>query len=402
MIGLTTIRQGRRVSVWDHTGRVTFVDGPKRLWVFRRTVEPVSRYSAEADEYLVIRHSNGVASHLRGPCETWFDPVEHESIDIRPLVPLDANEAVVVYRRGESDEVARRILRGPAQYMPEPDEWLHEFVWHGSDPKNPRKKIPYALRFTKLRVIPDQTYVDVRDVRTADDALLTVQAMILFELVDIERMLDQTHDPVADFINAVTADAIDFAANRSFNEFKRDTEQLSTLAAYPNLVGRAERIGYRINKVVYRGYEANPRLQAMHDDAIESRTGLQLQAETERQAQELADLKLLREAERAKQQREIEREQAEHDQQMKRMSHREAMQRKAEHHQQAVAFEKELNEVELDQERAKNENRASHLKSMREMQVDLTRYLVAQYQHPDRLVRIDTNGGDPAALHIHD
>jgi hypothetical protein len=44
---------------------------------------------------------------------------------------------------------------------------------------------------------------------------------------------------------------------------------------------------------------------------------------------------------------------------------------------------------------------------MQGMQVDLTRYLVAQYQHPDRVIRID--GGDGAApprvrpqLHMHE
>jgi hypothetical protein len=34
--------------------------------------------------------------------------------------------------------------------------------------------------------------------------------MIFFELVDLERMLDQTHDPIADFINAVCAGLLIF------------------------------------------------------------------------------------------------------------------------------------------------------------------------------------------------
>ena len=139
-------------------------------------------------------------------------------------------------------------------------------------------------------------YFDVEDARTADDALLTVQTMVFFELVDIERMLDRTHNPVADFINALTADVIDFAAARVFERFKADTAALNELATYPNLAARAQAIGYRIHKVVYRGYEANPRLQAMHNQAIERRTGLQLEAETEAQAQELADLKAERTA----------------------------------------------------------------------------------------------------------
>jgi len=100
-------------------------------------------------------------------------------------------------------------------------------------------------------------YFDVDDVRTADDALVVVKLMIFFELVDIERMLDQTHDPVADFINAVSADVIDFAATLTFEQFKEQTERLNELETYPQLVARSERIGYRINKVVYRGYHAS-------------------------------------------------------------------------------------------------------------------------------------------------
>lgn len=41
---------------------------------------------------------------------------------------------------------------------------LHEFVWHGTDPVNKTKKVPGALKFTKLRVIPDQFYYNVDDV----------------------------------------------------------------------------------------------------------------------------------------------------------------------------------------------------------------------------------------------
>ncbi|MEO0475912.1 MAG: hypothetical protein AAF085_08090, partial [Planctomycetota bacterium] len=396
--------------VWNKAGQVRYISGPKRLWLFDEEIELLKRFSAQESEYLKIRRKDGVAEHVRGPAEAWFDPVLHESIVVHPLNPLDANEAVVIYERGGEGGVSRRVLRGPALYMPEPDEWLHEFSWHGADPKQPRKKTPHALQFHKLRVIPDQTYFSVKDVRTADDALLMVQVMIFFELADIEQMLDQTHDPIADFINAVTADVIDFAATRAFDVFKQDTERLNDLSAYPNLVGRAKRIGYRINKVVYRGYEANPKLQGMHDTAIEARTSLQLEAETERQAQELADLKLLREGERAKQHREMQRQQAEHEQQMKQLSHDQSLREQANEHAQLmrqqsdeqaqqVRFEQESNTIELEHINAKNAEQATLLQSMQQMQVDLTRYLVAQYQHPDRLIRID---GESARLHLHE
>ena len=44
------------------------------------------------------------------------------------------------------------------------DYRLHTFVWHGTDPSNKTRKIPGGLKFTKLRVIPDQFYLNIDDV----------------------------------------------------------------------------------------------------------------------------------------------------------------------------------------------------------------------------------------------
>jgi hypothetical protein len=400
MIKLQTIRHGERVAVWNARGEIRFVAGPKRLFLFRERVERLQRYSAESHQYLAVRFLDGRVEHLRGPADLWFNPVEHEAITVEDAVPIDAHEALVVYQRQKNEVVARRVLKGPAQYVPQPDEWLHEFRWHGADPKNANRKIPRALQFTRLRVIPDQMYFDVCDVRTADDALLVVKLMVFFELDDIERMLDQTHDPIADFINALSADVIDFAAGRSFERFKEDTSQLNDLQRYSNLLTRAARIGYRINKVVYRGYVASDKLQAMHDSAIEARTALKLEAETERQAQELADLKLAREAERETQRRQMQRAQTEHELQLKHLQHEGELTRNEAAQQQEIVHRRALQGIELEHLQAENAERLEFLRGMHGMQVDLTRYLVAQYQHPDRLIRVDGIKGHQ--LHLHD
>lgn len=400
MITLTTIRRGERIAVWNMQGDVRFVDGPQRLLLLFERPERLRRYSAEPHEYLVVRYKDGRVQHVRGPAEIWFDPVEHQEIKIENAMPIDAHQAVVVYRREADDRVSRRVLYGPALYMPEASEWLHEFCWHGADPVNPKRKQPGALRFTKLRVIPDQMYFDVRDVRTADDALVVLQLMVFFELVDINKMLDQTHDPIADFINALSADVVNFASSRSFEEFKESANRLNELAEYENLVGRAERIGYRINKVVYRGYVASETLQVMHDEAIEKRTALKLEAETERQAQELADLKLDREVERDNKRRELAKDQAEHEQQLLQLKHEGDLKRHDLDHKQELEFKRGLQLADEEHLHVENEERARFLREIQGLQVDLTRYLVAQYQHPDRLIRIDgTNGSE---LHLHE
>ncbi len=254
-------------------------------------------------------------------------------------------------------------------------------------------------------------YFDVENVRTNDDALLTVQLMVFFELADIGRMLDQTHDPVADFINALSADVIDFVGALDFDAFKARTEALNDMGTYPQLAQRAERIGYRVNKVVYRGYYANDKLQAMHDNAIECRTRLRLEAETERQGQELADLKLAREADRAAQRQGMEEAEARHKNRIVGLAHeaelgrRETEQRQALEAQRrdddwAIEARRRKDQAELDNQRAAHEEQIGYFARMRELQIDLTRYLVAQYQNPDKVIRIDN--GREAQLHLHE
>ena len=126
-----------------------------------------------------------------------------------------------------SEDVVRVIKYGPCQYIPQPNEWTHEFKWHGSDPGDKAKKTYGALTFTKLRTIADQMYYNVREVRTKDDTLVTVKLMLFFELKSIETMLDNTHDPIGDFINAACSDVVAFCATLTYEEFLEKTSVLN-------------------------------------------------------------------------------------------------------------------------------------------------------------------------------
>lgn len=70
MIGLKTIRRGERVAIWSPSGDVRFVDGPKRLFLWRDTVEPVKRFRAEPHQYFVVRHLDGRTEHRCGRAES--------------------------------------------------------------------------------------------------------------------------------------------------------------------------------------------------------------------------------------------------------------------------------------------------------------------------------------------
>jgi hypothetical protein len=296
-----TVQDGQRVRVIEKDGRVSIVPGPKRIYQGSRRIEPMAHHVAHPGEFLIVRFRDGRQEHLVGPADLWFDPRTHATVEKEDALQIASKEAVVVYTRdGDGGEVSRRVVNGPAAFVPEPGEWLHTFSWHGAKGGHlGYQKVPNGLVFQKLWFLPDQMYHDVPDVRTSDDAVLTIRLMIFFELVDVTTMLDSSHDPIGDMVNATTSDVVELTGKLDFVSFKKQTDRLNDLATYRQLTARAGQCGYRINKVVYRGYGAPDSIQRMHDEAIEQRTRLALDRATQEQAQDLEDFKLERDLGRA-------------------------------------------------------------------------------------------------------
>jgi hypothetical protein len=296
-----TVEEGQRALMIRKDGRMEVIVGPRRVWRGSNRFERMRHFVAHPGDFLVVRFRDGRQEHVAGPADVWFDPRVHEGITKQEALQLAAKEAVVVYAKAaENQPISRRLVYGPTLFVPAPGEWLHTFAWHGADGGSQgARKVSKGLVFQKLWLMPDQMYHDVGDVRTADDAVLTIKLMMFFELLDIERMLEATHDPIGDFVNAATSDVVDFLGRRTFEAFKLETGKLNELETYRQLTARAAQNGYRVNKVVYRGYDAPARLQAMHDQAIEARTKLQLERATEQQAQDLEDFKLTAQMNRA-------------------------------------------------------------------------------------------------------
>lgn len=395
---LYMVEEGQRVLMRRPNGSMEVIAGPCRVWKGGCTFTPMRHFVAHPGDYLIVRFRDGHQEHTAGPVEVWFDPRVHQEIRMEEGLQLAAKEAVVVYSAKDAGgPVQRRIVEGPALFVPRPGEWLHTFSWHASQagPKGV-VKIPNGLVFQKLWLMPDQMYHDVSDVRTADDAVLTVRLMIFFELVDISTMLDATHDPIGDFVNAASSDVVDFVARHDLESFKRHTAKLNEIETYKQLTARASQCGYRINKVVYRGYGAPERLQAMHDQAIEARTKLQLERETERQVQEVASAKLESDLQRAAKRRVEHSHEVEHEVELQRkklqasLQSREAM----------SAFRREQQRLSTDLKRAlaaqDDARRREHLGALKDMGVDLTAFLTRG--RADRVIEL--RGAD-GSTHLH-
>jgi hypothetical protein len=403
---------GERAVIKDAEGNVHVIDGPKRVKLHKEcSFSTLSRIFANANQYLVVTRLDGTKIHVPGPTSRFLEVGVDSELKAKDAIQLASNEVLVVYRRADKSKagpaaapeaasssskkskkkakegvdadgddaddrerlaaqlgdgsVTREIVRGPCVHVPDVDEWTHKFVWHGTDPDNKTRKIPGALKFEALRTLPDQMYYNVNDCRSLDNATITVKLMVFYELRDIERMLDRTHDPIADFINAVTADVVAFCSKLTYEDIMKKSDELNELDAYPQLVSRAKAIGFQVTKVVYRGYHATDKLQQMHDDAIQARTQLRLESETEQAAQALADMQLQREFERANKKQEM---------QAQESSHRNALSRTA--HEEKLFQKAKEQEADLARDKATNAERLNYLRSLKELGVDVTKYLV--------------------------
>lgn len=331
MWGHVTIPQGEKWNVRTTNGRIHTVSGPTVIRTWGASLEKLQQFSATGAQYLRVHFADGRTQLVPGPTSIHMDCSIHKEVQVKDAVNMTDGEVIVVYRDTEAAEggrqgaVSRHVVHGPCFYVPKnASEWTHQFSWHGSlsnDPDQNGRKVKGAMKFTKLRVCPEQSYFDVEGVRTRDDALVTIKVMIFYRLQDIDTMLRETHDPTADFMNSVSSDVVEFVAGKSFEEFKGATDQLNDLGLYQQLTSRAKGIGFEITKVVFRGYGAPQRLQKMHDDAIERRTKLALDRENEEQEQRLQDMKLEREEARLRKRRQMEWETKAHERELQRAAH---------------------------------------------------------------------------------
>jgi regulator of protease activity HflC (stomatin/prohibitin superfamily) len=414
VFGKRTVKEGEVCAIWNLKGEHKLISGPHRQWIFMSDVRFLSRYTADQSEYLVVKHRTGTKEHLRGPIVLYCDPVHHISIEVEKGIALENFEALVVYREvgsrtegasakgtaADSSEsaVRRRLIRGPTLFFPDASEWVHNFSWHGSRKENTAAvedvmhgvKYPHQIKFTKLNLTPTQLYVDVKDARTADDAQLTISLMVFYHMVDLELMLDTSQDPVGDFVNALSADVMSFAANKSYESVLSRTSSMSELATFPILCARAKSIGMHVEKVVYRGLKTSSHLQEMHNKSVANASKLRFEALESEQRERRLDLETLHAAEREKASlaaASLAADQARADAEKD--------------HEQKLRHWRATQESDNELLRMRHAQELEFLAQLGQSGVDLTQYLVAkEAARPDAHYRIDGTASNLAKLHI--
>eukprot|EP00727_Mastigamoeba_balamuthi_P001305 m51a1_g11171 hypothetical protein (446) ;mRNA; f:306710-308178 len=413
LLGKRTVKDGECAVVWNWRGRYSRHPGPFRVWLFMSQVAFLDRHVADEDHYLEVKLRDGRTDHVRGPAAQFMDPVLHTSIRVLDAVKLDSSEVCVVYREdtaaagapqggpeGVRVPVERRIIRGPAVFVPGAREWVHEFRWtEGAE--RPRRDGGHA--FTKLSLAPAQLSVRAAGVRTRDDAKLEVAVQCSYEVADIERLLARTQDATGDLSSACTADLAAFASSVAYAELLEAAARLSDAATYPTLASRAEWIGLRVLEVASVGFVADAAVQAVHSKSREDRAALKAAQEAAEQEQGRLDMEQQRAAERAKRERSAEAESTAFELGQGRLRLEDELARRRAQHTAALGEALEEREAAAEAERGRMEAEEAHLAQLKALGVDLTELLVCQAkarQQPAGSV-LQIEGAVPAHVHLH-
>ncbi|KAK6989606.1 type II secretion system (T2SS) protein E N-terminal domain [Biomphalaria glabrata] len=400
-VGWETLDVGEKALVYSKNGRVRIEEGPQRLFLFREKFKRMPSFSASQKEFLKIVYRDGRVEHVKGPCIRHENSILHICIQVHNLISLDANEALVVYSQNlETKHVQRRVQFGPTLFMLGENDWLHEFSWHGTDPENKTRMIKDQNKFTVLKIIPDQFYYNVDEVRTSDDALLRIKLMMFYELVDIDKMLNSTKDPMADLINCLCADVVAFTAKTSYEEFIETASELNDLKNYKQLMERCPCIGYTVSKVVFRGYFAHEKLQKMHDMMIKRRTELRLQFDREVQEQTLIDKKLQADIDRLEQEQQIELENLLHVQKLELTALQHSMSLEKESHEKHIEKKLQESKAKLEAKIVSDNLDFKHWNQLNQIHVDVNKVLEQQAAKPLKVTSIAVQDG-AASVHFH-
>ena len=68
LFGFQTISEGEQYLITKHTGKSKVVEGPCRITLFRSKKQQLNRYTANDDQFLEIRQTDGKKVVLPGPC----------------------------------------------------------------------------------------------------------------------------------------------------------------------------------------------------------------------------------------------------------------------------------------------------------------------------------------------
>ena len=243
--------------------------------------EEIKHITIPENQYLRIEYIDGKIEHLKGPNIFSNDKRYIKNVELCFPIYIESNELIVTHSvNKETNTLTRNIIKGKHYYIPNSNETVHKFSWSGTKFGSKfHTKVSNQLNFTVLRDMPQQTYYDIVDVRTADHVLINIKMLLFFEIVNIEKMIDKTNDPICNVTTETSSCIMKIISNMTFDEFKSNIKNMNDVKLYSNLQNLEEQLGIRVNKVNMLGYDAPEILQKIHNDALQEKTKIELTKE---------------------------------------------------------------------------------------------------------------------------
>mmetsp|Transcript_22039 Transcript_22039/g.54454 ORF Transcript_22039/g.54454 Transcript_22039/m.54454 type:complete len:465 (-) Transcript_22039:89-1483(-) len=281
-IGGRTIKDGEAAAIWNRCGEHRQIIGPKRIRMFYSTIRFLTRFKAEADQYLKIQHRDGTVEHIQGPVQMYLNPSYHDTISVKDGIKLKENEVIkvshlpmlqnndIAYNADgtavEKDESlvvkkSKRFVLGPTLFIPSEDELVEEFEWSA---------LPDQLDFTSQLGSGREGLIKFKKVQLHSTRVWSVSVPIGSESAKVHAALAITYkidsidkvrmhkDPCASICAALMGDIQDlFSENLQTVTSAADFRSIQTKVAhkmsgsksFPNLIGTGESIGFSIDSI---------------------------------------------------------------------------------------------------------------------------------------------------------
>jgi len=407
-IGGRTIKDGEAAAVWNRSGEHTQIIGPKRVLLFYSTIRFLTRFKAEADQYLKIQHRDGTVEHLQGPVQMYLNPSFHDFISVNDGIKLKENEVIqvshlpmlqngdveynadgtAVDNKDESLVVkkSKRFVLGPTLFIPAEDEIVEEFEWSGLPEEFDGVWLLGSgsgdLNKSQKVQLHTQRVWSVRVPIGSESTKVHASLVITYKIDSIDKVT-MHKDPCASICAALMGDIQDLFAEdlptvtsaAAFRTVQNNViHKMSGSKSFTNLIGTGEAIGFSIDSI--QVVEVTPGRRMQTQLTIEHEREMRINTQVANKESEIQFQELELEERRKKMENEVElsRKEAKMQAELAEELHMQKM--AALDHEQEIA--KMRKQEKLDSWKASDELVLNFLGNLKELGVDMSKYLCTE------------------------
>jgi len=403
--GKRTVKDGEAAVVWARNGAAREIVGPSIERMFYSTIRFLTRHTVTPGQYLVITHKAGNVEHLLGPTTVYENPIKHASIAKHTALNLASErDCIVVVTRSTDTEAisskagagllisskagavfSRRVIAGPAQFIPTQAESVVTFSWTPHDRELPCERADPAAPPPPVAVINTAPFrLRVKAHLTTLDGLKFVARLELRVRVGNVALAASSADPILAISQSVQNDlaaaGAQFASTDDveFDQLARGSGRL------PGTTAAAASSGLEILEVLVRKVDRPAELvaaeaklmnaAAAHAAALElAKRGVEL--EREKTAARLAGASQDRQVVEAEAATALQRAALKNSAEAEQQKHR--LRLEVEEQQHRLRLEAETRDGAVQAARVENDVLAEFLGKLKAVDVDLTQYLTA-------------------------